>query len=157
VHSFGGYSPFDSSRAPLTPVGSNVYGVTPHGPDDLGAVFSMDPDGSNYRVLHAFEFGTNGTSVYSGLSLAGSELYGTTADGGAYGGGIVFSMNLDGTDYQVVHSFDSTGWQPHAGLTPAGAKLYGTASSGAVFSLDVDGTNYQVLHYFVGNYFGQGD
>lgn len=155
LHSFDGY--FSYGFAPLTPIGSKIYGVTQHGPYDSGAAFSMNLDGSDYQELHAFEFGGMYAFGYAGLTLAGSKLFGTAADGGAYNGGIIYSMNLDGTDYQVQHSFDSSGWEPHAGLTLAGSKLYGTASSGVAFSLNLDGTDYQVLHGFVGNDFGQGD
>jgi hypothetical protein len=54
-------------------------------------------------------------------------------------------MNLDGTNYKVLHSFASSdGSRPQAGLIAVGSVLYGTAEN-KVFSLNADGSNFQVI------------
>ena len=108
-----------------------------------------------FQVLHSFS-GTDGNEPYfAGLIAIGSTLFGTTNEGGSSNDGTVFSMNADGTDYQVLHSFSGTdGANPYAGLTLFGSTLFGTttaggsAGDGTVFSINPDGTGFQVLHSF---------
>ena len=106
-----------NSCAPLMLLGSKLYGTTFEGGSETGGtVFSINLDGSEYQTLYSFQYGYgNGTSGYgslAGLTTAGSKLYGTTLEGGQYNGGTLFSMNLDGSDFQVLRSFDSTGYYP---------------------------------------------
>jgi uncharacterized repeat protein (TIGR03803 family) len=170
LHAFTGSSSDGSfPYAGLTLVGSTLYGTTAGGGSaGVGTVFSMNPDGSNYQVLHAFT-GSSSDGEYpdAGLTLVGSTLYGTTAGGGSANDGTVFSMNPDGSNYQVLHAFtgsSSDGEYPEAGLTLVGSTLYGTTErggsgggyvgspgDGTVFSMNPDGSNYQVLHAFTGS------
>ena len=111
-------------------------------------------------ALHSFDNApTPGAYPLGDLTLVGSTLYGTTLAGGADGDGAVFSMNVDGSDYQVLHSFTDTsgdGASPVAGLTLDGSTLYGTTSTGGaggdgtVFSINTNGGGYQVLYSFSG-------
>jgi uncharacterized repeat protein (TIGR03803 family) len=39
------------------------------------------------------------------LFLSGNKLFGTTASGGAFDQGTVFSVNRDGTGFIILHSF----------------------------------------------------
>jgi uncharacterized repeat protein (TIGR03803 family) len=87
--------------------------------------------------------------------VSGSSLYGTTPNGGRNGGGTIFKLNTDRTDYRVLHHFDrpltsSDGWSPHGGLLLSGATLYGTteqggSGQGTVFKLNTDGTGFSTL------------
>src|SRR5207249_2723210 len=88
------------------------------------------------------------------------NLYGTTAGGGALGGGTVFKISADGTE-SILHSFSSTndGFQPsYAGvIMDSAGSLYGTTVSGGlggytfgtVFKISADGTE-SILHSFTG-------
>jgi uncharacterized repeat protein (TIGR03803 family) len=64
----------------------------------------------------------------------GGTLYGTTAGGGAYEKGTVFSMSPTGTE-KVLHSFGygSDGAAPLAGLVKVKGTLYGTTSAGGTY------------------------
>ena len=118
------------------------------------------------RILHSFLMLKNGeqpegAGPYAGVVLSGDTLYGTTAGGGKYGMGAVFSVNTNGSDFTNLYSFspaipgtNSDGDTPLAGLVISGATLYGTASSGGpfgngtVFSLNTDGSGFTTLHSF---------
>ncbi len=75
----------------------NLYGTTQHGgAQGLGVVFKMTPstDGSwKEKVLHEFTGGDDGSNPSAGLIFGQTgNLYGTTASGGAHGGGVVFQL-----------------------------------------------------------------
>lgn len=95
------------------------------------------------------------------LATDGSKLYGMTVSGGANDSGALYSVNIDGTGFALLHSFDgSDGSQPQGSLLLSGGTLYGMAmfggisGRGALFSINTDGTNFLVLHEFAG---GAGD
>ena len=142
-----------------------LYGTTAGGgTTNLGTVFRLNKDGSNYRVLRSF-MGTegDGSDSYAGL-IEGKDgdLYGITKNGGITNQGIVFKLNKDGSGYTVLYRFTGSGGdasRPAAGarLTEASdAALYGTthfgggANQGAVFRLQKDGSSYSVIHSFSG-------
>jgi len=107
-----------------------------------------------YRVLKSFT-GSDGRWPKAGLVLAGSTLYGTTAEGGSSDYGVVFKVNTDGSGYAVLKSFTgSDGSDPEAGLVLAGSTLYGTTSwggpwlRGVIFKVNTDGSGYAVLKTF---------
>jgi uncharacterized repeat protein (TIGR03803 family) len=168
LHNFAGYpSDGDSPYAGLiADTSGNLYGTTASGgAQGYGVVFKVAPDGTNYQVLHSFAGGSDGRNPYSGLFRDSSgNLYGTTSSGGVggcVGGcGTVFKLAPDGTNYQVLHSFDfdtGDGGFPQSSLVADGSgNLYGTTTSGGpgsggvVFKIAPDGTNYQVLHSFTG-------
>jgi uncharacterized repeat protein (TIGR03803 family) len=155
----------------------NLYGTAEQGgTQNGGVVFKLAPDGTNYTVLYSFCAQPNcadGTLPQAGLFRDSSgNLYGTTANGGASGNGVVFKLAPDGTNFTVLHSFDggSGGAHPYAGLigspttstcspttsTPCGrttGNLVGTteeggSGNGVVFQLAPDGTGYKVLYSF---------
>lgn len=145
--------------------GSTLYGMTQAGGGSgcygsgCGTIFSMNMDGSNYRILHTFARGEgDGYDPLGSLVLSGSTLYGMTSDGG-YGGGIIFSIKIDGTNYRILHTFDDTkreGYSPFGSLILSGSTLYGMTSYGdsgsTIFSIGTDGSNFRVLHWLVGGY-----
>jgi uncharacterized repeat protein (TIGR03803 family) len=111
-------------------------------------------------VLYSFGLPPDGNSPHAGLIDVQDTLYGTTAEGGAYGcgtyncGGTVFSVTTGGTE-KVLHSFGELpdGNIPAASLIDVNGTLYGTTQAGGayrqgtVFSITLDGAE-KVLHSF---------
>jgi uncharacterized repeat protein (TIGR03803 family) len=136
----------------------NLYGTTYEGGAyGDGTVFELTAAGTE-TVLYSFGSQTgDGTYPFAGLIFdKKGNLYGTTINGGAYGGGTVFELTAAGAE-KVLYSFGSQagdGARPYAGLT-FGKKgnLYGTTKgggsdgSGTVFELTAAGTE-KVLHSF---------
>jgi uncharacterized repeat protein (TIGR03803 family) len=138
-----------------------LYGVAhDDGANGFGTVFSIDPGGQTYTVIHVFgTTGDDGSNPQGGL-LIGSDgmLYGTTEKGhNGSGLGTVFRLKTDGTGFETLYTFTggNDGQDPLAALmeTPEGY-LYGTtvfggaSSGGVVFRLRRDGTDYSVIHSF---------
>jgi uncharacterized repeat protein (TIGR03803 family) len=158
-YNFSGSNDGQQARGTLIEVANRLYGTTSNAGDGgAGVVFSVNKDGSDFTVLHAFGGGpVDGADAWSGL-VHGSDgaLYGTTRAGGSAGKGIIFKIS---TGYQVIHHFGgpNDGQEPWAGLLEgADGKLYGAANTGGlhingtVFRLNKDGSNYEILHHFDG-------
>ncbi|HRZ36638.1 MAG TPA: hypothetical protein P5534_09755 [Candidatus Paceibacterota bacterium] len=125
-----------------------------------GTVFTLNKDGSDYRVLYTF--GTNATQghqVWAKLILdSNGALYGTTDGGGQAQQGTVFRLNPGDGRYSVLHSFGSDrtdGRGPRSALVEGrDGLLYGTTpvggnrDCGTVYKLAKDGSGYAVLHHF---------
>ena len=149
-------------RGGLNLIGGKLYGTTfAGGGSDLGSVFSMDIDGDNFSLLHEFAGGnTDGANPFAGLTYESGKLYGTTFYGGDFDRGTVFSMNLNGSDFSLLHEFaggastPTDGQWPYGSLTVNSGRLYGMTSTGGhhgegtVFALDVDGSDFSLLHEF---------
>ena len=129
-------------RAGLTwDAAGNLYGTTSTGGTyGRGTAFKLtpNPDGSWTRSkLHAFK-GPDGANPVAGLIFdAAGKLYGTTANGGAYGYGTAFKLvpKPDGSWTSTkLHDFKGTdGANPVAGLIfDAAGNLYGTAGAGGM-------------------------
>ena len=140
-----------SPIAGLTDAAGIFYGTTiGGGQHGDGTVYSITDKGAE-RVLVSFGY-HNGARPAAGLLAIKHKLYGTTSTG--YGS--VFSMNVNGTNFTVLHNFQSgsDGSQPLAAVIRVGNKLYGTTigggkyGGGTVFSLDLTGAREKVLHSF---------
>jgi uncharacterized repeat protein (TIGR03803 family) len=86
----GGWYP-----AGLTSVKGALFGITYYGGNrhcDCGTVFELHPNTGAERVIHTF--GKEGDGQYPNAPLidVNGTLYGTTGEGGRYGGGTVFSI-----------------------------------------------------------------
>ncbi len=166
LHTFLG-DPSDGNypdRALVLDDADNLYGTTPRGGTyDLGTIFTLKADGTEYRLLHSFGSAPVssewGGTLPSSLLLDGSGgLLGTTAFAGPGNRGIVFKLKTDGTGFDVLHAFtDGTddGSEPLSSLTVDGAgNIYGTTSlggssnAGTLFKMKTDGTSFQLLHSF---------
>ncbi|MCE7959352.1 MAG: hypothetical protein DYH06_15655, partial [Acidobacteria bacterium ACB2] len=141
----------------------NLYGTTAFGGSfDSGTVFTIKTDGAGSTLLHSFGGDAgDGSQPYASLILdASGNLFGTTAYGGAWDRGTVFTMKTDGTGLSVLHSFAGgagDGQTPVASLIlDASGNLYGTthfggaSNDGTVFTIKTDGTGFAVLHLFAG-------
>ncbi|MDD2769202.1 MAG: hypothetical protein PHT19_10740, partial [Methylococcus sp.] len=136
-----------------------LYGTTSQGgSSNRGTVYALAADGSDYTVLHSFDY-ADGAQPYAGLIQgADGRLYGTTSQGGSSNLGTVYALAADGSGYTVLHDFDvAHGANPQAGLIQgADGRLYGTtflggsSGYGTVYALAADGSGYSVLHNFEG-------
>ena len=78
----------------------NLYGTTYEGGGfGFGSVFKLIPSGGSWTYTSLHNFCANGWPCSdgafppSGLALdSEGNFYGTTSDGGAYGGGVVFEI-----------------------------------------------------------------
>jgi uncharacterized repeat protein (TIGR03803 family) len=148
-----------TSYSGLTLVGSTLYGGTIWGGSSgAGVVYSINPDGSGYTVLHSFS-GADGFAAWGGLTAVGSTLYGTTLTGGTGIGGTVFSMNTDGSNEQVIYNFSNATGAPQGITTPVvvvGNEIYGmtsnanTSNGGVIYEVGTNGTGFKVLENLPG-------
>lgn len=140
IRQFAG-SGYDDGDSPvsvaLSPSG-RLFGVTDRGGRfDVGTVYSLNADGSDYRVLYSFttEGGPVGSRPYGKLLLANDgNFYGSTGSGGNCCGSI-FRVTPDG-EVSAVHTFEffgDIGRSVTGDLTlgPEGL-MYGATSDGGV-------------------------
>lgn len=151
VYSFAGSS--DGRNPYDLDAGSDgtIYGVTEYGGAyGYGVAFEMTPVRSKFRysVIYSFSGGYDGANP-AGILLNAKTgvLFGTTDNGGYYGGGTVFALTPNGTTWTktIVHDFGSghDGAHPASRPTqdPKTGRLYGTTPNGGAYS---GGTVYQV-------------
>jgi uncharacterized repeat protein (TIGR03803 family) len=131
-----------------------LYGETGiEGPNQYGAIYSINADGSGFKVLCS-----NSNSPSQHLTFIGGTLYTTTLGGGT--NGAIYSVNTNGTNYKLIYSFAGSGngaWP--LGITSANNTLYGVtefgsfnnftpAGGGVLYSIDTNGNNFSILHTF---------
>jgi len=118
-----------------------LYGTTSgFGASSPGTVFKLTPNGDGSwkeKVLHRFTGGKDGATPESTLIFdQACALYGTAAEGGSGGFGVVFKLtpNADGTwTEHVLHTFrgGTDGALPLAGVVfDTAGNLYGTTYKG---------------------------
>jgi uncharacterized repeat protein (TIGR03803 family) len=118
----------------------NLYGTTyAGGASNNGTVFKIT--GTKETVLYSFGAQSNdGYGPQAGLAMdASGNLYGTTPDGGLYGGGTVFELvpgKSGSWTENILYNFGegTDGSAPVAGVTlDASGNLYGTTSTGGEY------------------------
>jgi uncharacterized repeat protein (TIGR03803 family) len=176
LHNFNGNDGIEPLAGLIFDAAGNLYGTTLYGGhscgygDTCGTVFRLTPDGNGEwkeKVLYKFNGGDGSHPLSSLIFDAAGNLYGTTWQGGAYGGGTVFRLapGADGTcSEDVLYSFCypypscPDGAYPYASLTfDTAGNLYSTTwlggalGGGTVFQL-APGTGgkwtEKVLHSF---------
>jgi uncharacterized repeat protein (TIGR03803 family) len=166
LHTFRFKDGFFPAAGVIADRSGNLYGTTERGGAfDKGVAFKLSPPvppQTNWTetVLHSFcskpECADGSTPVAGLLADSEGNLYGTTADGGASGLGVVFTLRPGGP-LTVLHSFDgSDGSQPEASLiADTSGNLYGTTAfsgmaqrGGTVFKLTKGAVPFVVLHAF---------
>ena len=107
----------------------DLFGTTEFGgPSFAGSVFEWVKSSGTISVLANFN-GTNGELPYAGLIEDSSgNLFGTTANGGANGGGTVFEWVKSSGTISVLANFNGTnGANPYGGLIEdSSGNLFGT-------------------------------
>jgi uncharacterized repeat protein (TIGR03803 family) len=141
----------------LRDTAGNLYGTTSEGGSaGLGVAFKLDSSGT-YTVLHNFTGGTDGGLPDAGLIHdAAGNLYGTTFNGGANSGGVVYRISATG-NFKVLHSF-TAGVEGQSSTAPLlrdnsgnlyGETLTGGLLAGTIFKLAPNG-QVTVLYHFSG-------
>lgn len=148
---------FGTSTSGMFPIGTPVesgnflYGNTYSGGSyDMGTIFRINKDGSNYTKL--FDFQSSETSAFpvGQLTLVGNQLYGTTSGGwDQIDYGCIFKINADGSGFTILHKFDyKNGAYPNGSLVLHKGILYGITSDGGVeshgvvFRINTDGSGF---------------
>lgn len=159
IHHFNNDS---SGSGPLSQLlqlsNGKLYGTTyAGGAWGSGTIFSFDPLTNNLTSLYSFD-GTTGNMPYFGklIQATDGKLYGMTYNGGASDLGVIYSFNLTGNVYTVIHEFNGTdGAMPTGGLMQAtDGNLYGMTSQGGpdtvgvLFKINPVTRNYSVLLNF---------
>jgi uncharacterized repeat protein (TIGR03803 family) len=172
LYSFTGAPDGRFPNGGLIGVNGVLYGTTEWGGTSgcyygCGVVFSINTDGTGYKVLYRFRGGKDGGDPSARLVDLNGEFYGTTATGGTgscIGGcGTVFGLSPSGREH-VIYAFKGgrDGVEPKAGLIAANGTLYGTTLSGGstscgghgcgtVFTVSTSGAE-RVLYGFKGGY-----
>jgi uncharacterized repeat protein (TIGR03803 family) len=155
-----------SPQAGLVLSGGTLYGTAyAGGSSNFGTVFSVNTNGNNFTNLYSFNgaiyntntssyITTDGANPQGTLVLSGNMLYGTTYAGGSSDAGTVFTINTNGSNYAIVHSFTGggNGANPEAGLVLSGNTLYGTTflggatGNGSIFRVNTDGGDFTNIY-----------
>lgn len=163
IYDFLGGSDGQSPRGLMLGLDGMLYGTTLNGGSaNLGTVFRVAPDGSQYSRLVDF-LGTaagDGSNPRAALvQTADGALYGTTYSGGAANRGCVFGLDPTGANYRRLHDFAATdpseGKYPQAPLlVGSDGALYGITfdggmdNDGTIFTVKTDGAGYRRLWNF---------
>lgn len=163
LHDFDGTDDGSNPQGSLIIYKGVLYGMNQFGgTNNSGVIFKLDSDGSHFDTI--WNFGpsvagtTNGCEPYGDLIISGGQLFGMTELGGLNDGGLIFSIDTNGSDYKDVWDFDAggtnNGSNPYSSLTLKGYLLYGMTSNGGVnsrgnvFVIDSNGSNYRDLWDF---------
>jgi uncharacterized repeat protein (TIGR03803 family) len=148
-NSNGGYPYGD-----VTVIGNKLYCFNEDGGAfGYGNIFRIDSDGKGYKDLHDFNDTTGANMMMGALTRVGNKFYGMTYGGGAYGYGVIFSIDTNGAAYKDLFDFNGiNGANPQSvTLAISKNKLYGITcmggvkDSGVIFSIDTNGSGYKDL------------
>jgi uncharacterized repeat protein (TIGR03803 family) len=113
------------------------------GANNLGTIFQINLDGSDYTRVHDFS-GSDGSNPQGSLFQASDgKLYGMTSGGGSLGFGVLFSIDPIRLIYTKLIDFTGTADLTYAGANPAGSLieinniLYGMTYAGGANNMGV--------------------
>jgi uncharacterized repeat protein (TIGR03803 family) len=135
-----------------------LYGVTENGGiNERGSVFRLNSDGTDLQEVHSFTNISNNIVAPGGiLEASDGKLYGTALRGGANDQGMIFKLNKDGTQYEVLYSFVApigSVVSPNPLREASDGYLYGTTyrgggdGQGSIYRISKEGA-YEFLHGF---------
>ena len=166
LHNFtGGTTDGENPNSFLVTDGTTLFGMTPAGgTKSQGVIFAISAAGGTNTLLHSFLDGpypitSDGYEPEGGLTRSGSLFYGMTNGGGAYGSGTIFQIATNGSNGQILHSFNySDGSSPVGNVILVGNFLYGMTGGGGkgpsgngygvLFQYDIALSQFTILHYF---------
>ena len=162
VYSFAGGADGSHPIAGLfrDPKTGNLYGTTIYGGStNNGTVFVLSPTTGVETVLYSFKGGLDGFNPSSSVVKSGTNIFGTTFNGGQFGNGTIFKLAATGKE-TILHSFNSAfptldGSSPYGSLVLHKGIFYGTtimggaSNLGTVYSITKTGS-YALLYSFKG-------
>jgi len=130
IHTFANPSPasapFDGAQQHscfiIDPISGVLYGESgAGGANNLGMLYSVAPDGTNFTDLH--DFGTTGgNNPHGSPILLNGILYGIDRTGGSANFGTVYACQLSNGQYSALHTFvggvSDGATSDHGNLTP---------------------------------------
>ncbi len=146
-------------RGSLFSDGTFLYGTTfSGGANNLGTIFKIMPNGTNYTKMLDFTGSAGGSSPTGTLIYDGTFLYGMTAGGGSNSLGSIFKITPSSTGFVIMMSFvgSTNGGRPTGSLISDGTFLYGMTEQGGannlgtIFRIQPNGTGYAKLLDFSG-------
>lgn len=116
----------------------------------------------SYTNIHNFAGGTgDGEIPYGSIIISHNTIFGMSNQGGVNDCGVIFKMNINGSNYVNLHEFAGgagDGKFPYYGkLTLNGDTLYGmttqggTNNYGVIFKINTNGNAFATLHEFMNN------
>jgi uncharacterized repeat protein (TIGR03803 family) len=160
LHSFTGGNGGESSSTGLFESSTNgrLYGTTYGGMNNAGTIYRIDKPGNFFETIHQFTTLTGGNPDGIPMEASDGKLYGVVGSGGAFGFGGIYTINLNGTGYQLLRAFTGTDGATRGkgvgckGLVEGpGGFLYGVTTTGGsndtgvFFAMSKDGMTYNVF------------
>jgi uncharacterized repeat protein (TIGR03803 family) len=153
LHTFNGTTDGWNGIAGITSIpGDSIVGLTLQGGvNDMGTIYSIKKDGTDFTILHQFAEAT-GKFPESKLVYFNGKLYGTTQQGGDFVNGVLYSINPDGSNYTVLHHFEQHGpSQLYGNITiTSNGRIFGVYGQFAIFGgtfrawkIDTSGSNFE--------------
>ncbi|WP_158941501.1 choice-of-anchor tandem repeat GloVer-containing protein [Granulicella sp. S190] len=140
----------------------HLYGSTSYdGLNGLGNIFSWNYETNSYTDIYDFKNGVDGQHPWAGIIVASDgRIYGTSRFGGptdhtgtGFGDGVAWSVDVQGTDFKVIHNFGSSatdGYSPVQGFVEGSdhslysTTLYGGRDCSANDNSNGCGTLYKI-------------
>ncbi len=127
IQAFGSQAP---NLGPAFDPAGNLYGTTlSGGSHGAGTVFKLNFVSGKWvkQVLHDFTGGSDGSNPNSVFFNSTGNLYGTTAGGGADGGGVVFQLMPSRGGRWTESVIENFHYHPFSLIADQSGNLYGTA------------------------------
>lgn len=161
IHNFEGLPDGDCPVSRPILIGDVIYGHTWYGGNELdgATIYSINKDGTNYQVIYRFSGAGNLNGTYSGLTYYNDRLYGTVTRSNVTDESAVYSINMDGTDFQLLHSlvdYATEGCFISSSVIISNNKIIGISGycgiydKGTIFTMNLDGTSFEVLRTMLG-------
>ena len=156
IHHFNG-TDGSSPHGDVIPVGDYLYGLTRWGgTHNIGVIFRLNRVTHIYDILHSFAgYPGDGNRGHFGILHVDGVLYGQTWVGGTTNHGTIWRIDINGSNYEMLHSFDGTdGTHAHGSLIMVEGLLYGLSPQGGTYGVGTayrihpDGTGFEVIHQF---------
>ena len=148
LHNFTGND--EGSKGSAIILKDHIYGIIRYY-EYSSKIFKIHVNGSGFQILKVFGKETINGVPSSTLISYGDKLYGYAKSIGKKNLGGVFSMNRNGSDYQILHKSNKMSWWGSK-LILINGYFYGSADGqgnhGIIYRIKPDGSNFEILRQF---------